>query len=85
MIDDINTVVIIKKIFHIILYQYDGFFVGAMWFIQFITVTVVVYSLIGMVLINKNKYMFMMVCILTGFIGVGLVLKYGIGKEYVYV
>lgn len=85
MLDDINKLVILKKIFHIILYQYDGFFVGAMWFVQFIMVTVVVYSLIGMTLINKNEYIFMTICVLTGLIGVGLVLKYGIGKEYVFI
>ena len=27
----------------------------------------------------------MTICVLTGLIGVGLVLKYGIGKEYVFI
>lgn len=76
---------IMHKSIDILLFREDGYYVGAMWFIPFMTTTLIMYSIFHLIFRNKKQIYLILMCCICGVVGIIMVSKYGVGKRFVFI
>ena len=68
---NIKSICVIVK--NVLFFRQDGFYVGAMWFVPFMAVTVLMYSVIYLLFYNNYRNGFYVIVIILGVIGLLMV------------
>ena len=69
------------KVKHILLFKQDGYFDGAMWFMPFMAITTVAYSIL-LLIKKKNLRVYYLLVIICALSGIVLVPRRGVGGYY---
>ena len=80
---NIKSICVIVK--NVLFFRQDGFYVGAMWFVPFMAVTVLMYSVIYLLFYNNYRNGFYVIVIILGVIGLLMVPYKGIGGYYKWI